>query len=90
MPKMRITWLSFGLALFVILIGLSVSDKNPLSLVQLPGWALAFGTLFTAEDSLLTKMKFQIIYWMVNLGVWFIVFYSILYTLVSLRKHFAN
>ena len=58
-------------AIGITLIGAFSSDKNPLWLLQAPGWALAFGLFFTADDTSSTTVLQGLVYWAANVGLWF-------------------
>jgi len=90
MHKLQIAWLSIGLAFLLIFAARNFSDDNPFSIVQLPGWAIAFGILFTAEDNLTTVVLFESIYWIVNLCLWFPIFFAVLFTIHRAKRDTAN
>src|SRR5262245_13077493 len=72
MNKVRIVWISVALAFLLVFMARNLSNQNPFSMVQFPGWAVAFGLFFAAEDDLTTTILFESFYWIINVALWFL------------------
>jgi hypothetical protein len=86
----RIALISVVAAILVIVTVRMFPKENPLFILVFPGWSLAFGAVFVREDTFSTRVIFETIFWLVNVGIWSCVFFVILFSIIRLRAQFGK